>query len=83
MPTLPINALVEELDRKLGDKPFYSLRELISIGFFGSMPAARMALLKGSLPYIKISPRRSVIPRSSIIEFLCNSMKLRENEKNE
>ena len=70
MPTLHIDSLIEELNRKLGDKPFYSLRELISAGFFGSMPAARRALLKGCLPYVKISPRRSVIPRSSIIEFL-------------
>jgi hypothetical protein len=78
--SLPIDALVEELNKKLGDKQFYSLRELTSVGFFGSLPAARIALLKGQFPYIKISPRRRVIPRSSIIEFLRNSITSKDSE---
>ncbi len=73
MPTLPLDALIAELHKAIGDKPFYSLRELTSVGFFGSLAAARMALLKGLLPYVKISPRRRVIPQASVIEFIRNS----------
>lgn len=65
-----METLVEELNIKLGDRPFYTLRELTSIGFFGSMPAARLALKQGRLTFVKISPRRFVIPRSSVLEYL-------------
>lgn len=69
-----IDSLVEELNSKLGNRQFYSLRELTSIGFFGSMPAARMALKEGRLIFVKISPRRLVIPRSVLLEYLRNNV---------
>jgi len=75
-----MDSLVEELTNKLGDRPFYTLRELTSIGFFGSMPAARMALKEGRLIFIKISPRRFVIPRSVILEYLRINMSESEEE---
>lgn len=65
-----MDSLVEELTNKLGDVPFYTLRQLTSIGFFGSMPAARKALQQGRLPFFKISPRRCVITRQSLIDYL-------------
>jgi len=69
-----IDSLVVELNTKLGDRPFYTLRELTSIGFFGSMSAARMAVKEGCLTHVKISKRRVVIPRSSLFEFLRNNL---------
>lgn len=65
-----INILITELNIRLGDRPFYTLRDLTSIGFFGSMPAARKALQEGRLPFFKISARRNVVSRQSLIEFL-------------
>lgn len=69
-----MDSLVRELNSKLGDRPFYTLRQLTSIGFFGSMPAARMALRDGQLSFVKISPRRFVVPRLALLNFLRNNM---------
>lgn len=69
-----MDSLVGELNMKLGDRPFYTLRQLISIGFFGSMNAARMALRDGKLSYVKISPRRLVVPRLALLAFLRNNI---------
>lgn len=74
MATCLMNSLIDELNHKLGDRPFYTLRELTSIGFFGSMPGARKILQEGRLTFIKISPRRLVIPRSVILEYLRDNM---------
>jgi len=61
---------IQELDRIIGDRPFYTLRELIAIGFFGSRSAARNALKEGLLTFVKISPRRFVIPRKAVLYYL-------------
>lgn len=70
MSTLHIDSLVEELTKRLGDLAFYSLGQLTSIGFFGSMPAARKALHDGRLTFYKVSPRRWVVSRQSLIQYL-------------
>lgn len=78
-----INSLVEELNIKLGDRPFYTLKQLITIGLFGSMPAARMALHQGHLAFVKVSQRRLVIPRLVLLEYLQKNVsdpKTTENE---
>lgn len=69
-----LNCLVEELNVKLGDRPFYTLSELKSIGFFGSLPSARRALREKRLAFVKISPRRFVIPRTVLLEYLRNNI---------
>lgn len=66
--------LIDELNLKLGDRPFYTISELVSTGIFGSKPGARALLQEGRLTYIKISPRRLVIPRHVVLEFLRNNM---------
>jgi hypothetical protein len=70
MTTRLMDSLVEELNEKLGNRPFYTLTELVSIGFFGSMTGARAFLRLGRLPHIKISPRRCVIAREHVIVFI-------------
>ena len=57
-----IDSLVEELNMRLGDQPFYTIRQLVDCGLFGSMSAARMALSDGTLPYVRITSRRFLIP---------------------
>ena len=74
MTSLLMNSLVKELNDKLGDRPFYTTRELISVGIFGSIPAAKMALRDGQLSFVKISPRRFVVPRAVLLEFLRNNL---------
>ena len=66
--------LIDELNLKLGDRPFYTISELVSTGIFGSKPGARALLQDGRLTYIKISPRRLVIARHVVLEFLRNNM---------
>ncbi len=64
------DSLVDEINRKLGDQSFYTLRQLISIGIFGSMHSARQAIKQGRLSFIKISPRRCVIQRKTLLDFV-------------
>lgn len=68
-----INLLIDELTKQFGDRQFFTIHDLKALGFFGSTHAARKALKEGLITYIKISPRRCVIPRSIILEFLRNN----------
>lgn len=74
MSTSLINILIEELSTHLGDRHFYTIDDLYTFGFFGSKHSARMALKNGKLPYVKISPRRRVVPRSALLEYLRNNI---------
>jgi hypothetical protein len=65
--------IIDGLDQKIGDHPFYSVRQLVSSGVFGSMASARRALKQGRLSFVKISPRRFVVPRHEILQFLENN----------
>jgi hypothetical protein len=72
------NALVNELTQKIGDQSFYSLRQIVNLGVFGSMVSARRALKDGRLSSVKISPRRSVILRQDLLNFLQNNLTLNQ-----
>jgi hypothetical protein len=76
-----LHTMSEEISKKLGDNPFYTLRQLTSIGFFGSLPAARLALRQGLLPFVRISPRRFVIPREAVLDHLRKNLSLSETEE--
>lgn len=68
------NILIDELTKQLGDRNFYTIRDLKTLGYFGSLQAVRMALREGKIAYIKISPRRSLIPRVALIDYLRNNL---------
>ena len=68
-----MDSLIEELNKKLGDSPLITTRQLISCGIYGSLSAARQALREGRLPFIKISLRRFVVPREELLNFLLNN----------
>lgn len=65
-----IHTLIEEIDTKIGNTPFYTLPQLVEVNLFGSMLSARDALKNGKISFIRISSRRSVIPRASLLEYL-------------
>lgn len=65
-----INLLTESLAKELGNRHFYTIQELQTFGFFGTAYAARKALKDGVLAYVKISPRRRVIPRAALLKYL-------------
>ncbi len=69
-----IDGLVKELNEKIGDRTFFTLPELVSLGLFGSVQAARLALEQGELPSIRISERRCVIPRTALFTYIRNNI---------
>lgn len=69
-----MNLLVDELTKQLGDRHFYTIRELHTLGFFGTVDAARKALKHGKLAYVQISPRRRAIPRAALLDYLQNNL---------
>ena len=73
-----IDSVVEELESKLGDRSFISVRQLVDYGVYGSTSAARKALSDGNLPSIRISPRRLAVPRTSLLEYVRKNMSIGE-----
>ncbi len=69
-----IDSLVKEIDDYLGYRTFYSLRDLTNIGYYGSMAAARRAMKEGHLSFVKVSQRRCVIPRKSLLDYLSKNL---------
>lgn len=69
-----IDGVVEELNQKIGDRAFFTLPELVSLGLFGTVQTARHALIEGHLPFIRISKRRCVIPRVALLEYVHNNL---------
>ena len=65
-----MDGLVKELNHKIGDRAFFTLPELVSLGLFGTVQTARHALKEGELPFIRISERRCVIPRAALINYI-------------
>lgn len=75
------DSLVQELDNLLEKKPYFTLSQLIELGLFGSNSAASTALKRGLLPSIKISPKRTVIPRSAVLDyFKANLVRSNQND---
>lgn len=75
MHSLPIfDLMADQLIKQLGDRQFFTLRELTDIGVFGSLSHARDVLKAGNLSFIKISSRRSVIPRVALLDYLQNNL---------
>jgi hypothetical protein len=65
-----MEGLVKELNEKIGDRAFFTLSELVSLGLFGTVQTARKALVDGELPFIRVSQRRCVIPRTSLLDYI-------------
>ena len=62
--------ILKEIDQQLGERSFFTPRDLQKTGLFGSAQAVRIAIKDGRISYLKISPRRFIIPRSALITYL-------------
>jgi hypothetical protein len=62
-------SLVTEFDNFLGNKSYITPAQLIEIGLWGSASAAATALKRGDIPFIKISPKRTIIPKSAVLDY--------------
>jgi hypothetical protein len=67
--SISTESLVKEFDNFLGKKPYFTPAQLIEIGIWGSHTAATASLKRGDLPSIKVSPKRTVIPRSAVLDY--------------
>jgi hypothetical protein len=76
-----MDGVVKELNEKIGDRAFFTLAELVSIGLFGTVQTARNALKDGEIPFIRMSERRCVIPRAALLEYLSNNLAANEKTK--
>lgn len=67
-------SLIEEFETLLGNKPYFTAKQLIELNIFGSQSAAIAALNRGTLPSIQISSKRRVIPRSAVIQYFRHNL---------
>jgi len=63
-----------EFSSFLDRKPYCTISQLIALGLFGSQSAASAAIRRGDLPSIRISPKRTVIPRSAVLEYFKSNL---------
>ena len=63
------NQLVAELEKNLGEKPYFTGKNLVDLGLFGSATALNKALKRGDIPTIKISTKRTVVPKSAVLDY--------------
>lgn len=66
--------LIQEFADQLDDKPYFTISELIKLGVFGSSSGANKALKNGLIPFIKVSEKRKVVPRKSVIDFFSKNL---------
>lgn len=69
-----IEMLVAELDLYLEPKPYFSISHLRTLGLLGSHSALNAAIKRGILPSIKISSKRTVVPRSAVLAYFRNKL---------
>ena len=68
--TMSIDSIIEETEKHLGEAAFIPASKLIDLGFYGSSTSLSNAIKNGSLPAIKISEHRFVVPRSAIAHII-------------
>lgn len=64
------NHLEERIYILIGKKDFYSTRELVKIGLFGSRQSFREAILRGNMEVFWTSKQRQVVTRESLFKYL-------------
>lgn len=66
----PQQEIVQKFEKKLGDDEFVTPGLLIKIGLYGSHTALAKALANGTFPSLKVSPNRTLIPKSAVLEHI-------------
>ena len=60
----------KRLEKCLGSREFYSCKEVVKIGLFGSKSAFNRCVRSGKIPTIQVTESRRVVMRQDLIEFL-------------
>jgi len=61
---------INDLIKELGENKTVTIKQLVKIGLFGTAASARQAVRSGRIPHIAISPRRRLITREHVIQFI-------------
>lgn len=70
MPTQHVDDVIDDINKKLDDVLFLTFSEVKALGVFGSSRAIRSAIRDGRITSVRVSPRRCVIPKSSIVSYI-------------
>lgn len=73
--------LINELNHRFGDRSFYTIPELVSVGIFGNLNTARKILEDGKLKFIRSSPRRTLITHTSLVQYLLDTAQIKEKKR--
>ncbi len=65
-----IDAILDEVEREIGDELFVESTALLRLGIYGSRSALILAIRNGTIPAIRVSQNRFVVHRSAILELL-------------
>ena len=74
MTTSELESLHTELLDLLKGYSFVTFEQVVDLGIFGTSQGVRRAVRDGHLTCIKISARRRVIPRQSLVDYLLKSI---------
>ncbi len=66
---------INDLIKELGESQTVKIDQLVKIGLFGTAQSARQAVRSGRLPHIAISPRRRLITREHVIQFITENFR--------
>ena len=67
--SITLDLLIKEFDDHLPKAPYFSITELKDLGIFGSHAAAHAAIKRKDIPSIKVSQKRTVVPRSAVVDY--------------
>jgi len=61
---------IEKFEKHLGKKQFFSTKDLISLGLFGSRHGIYLSIKYDQLPFFYVSPGRMVIMREDLLKYV-------------
>lgn len=67
------NLLIDEVTKQLGDRHFFSSGDLYKLGLFKSRQSARAAMKSGKIPITTLSPKRNIVHREVLLDFIRNN----------
>lgn len=68
------NLLVDEVTKQLGDRQYFSSGDLYKLGLFSSKQSARAAMKNGKMVFITMSPRRRIVHRTILLDYIKNNI---------
>jgi hypothetical protein len=74
----PQQEIVQKFEALLGNDEFVTSGFLIKIGLYASHTSLAKALADGVLPSLKVSPNRTLIPRSAVLDHIRRNIRFRE-----